>query len=187
MDERLAPARTELLIIRLRRGEAGAFSELVEMWEKRLFYFVRRIVRREEEAWDVVQETWAKVHAGVPGLKNPSAFPAWMYRIARHTAISHLRKSQRCELLEEDDLRQEVLEATDSGGFSVDEAELIHWGLDQLPLPQREALTLFFLEGFSLSEIAGIARVSTGTIKSRLYYGKKRLREIIEQEDRGYE
>ena len=56
-----------------------------------------------------------------------------------------------------------------------------------MPLPQREALTLFFLEGFSLSEIAGIARVSTGTIKSRLYYGKKRLREIIEQEDRGYE
>ena len=181
MDRRLERAHTELLILRLRQGETEAFGTLIEMWEKRLFYFVRRIVGREEDAWDVLQETWLKVHGKIRQLRDPSAFPAWVYRIARHRAISHLRRTQRCELLLEDVPPQEIREGTEPCRFSEDDAERIHWGLDQLPLPQREALTLFFLEGFSLSEIADITRVSTGTIKSRLHYGKRTLREIVKQ------
>ena len=184
MHGRLGRAHSELLVIRIRRGETQAFSDLVEMWEKRLFYFVRRLVWHEEDAWDVLQETWMKVHARIGQLRDPSAFPAWIFRIARHTAVSHLRKMQRCELLREDDSQQEIPDGpTDRHGFSEAEAERVHWGLDQLPLPQREALTLFFLEDFSLDEIAHVTRVSAGTIKSRLHYGKKKLRDIIERED----
>ncbi len=186
MGEGPAQAQTELLITKLRRGEAGAFGDLVEIWERRLFYYVRRIVRQEEDAWDVVQETWMKAHTGLPRLREASAFPAWIYRIARHAAISHLRKEQRYELLEEEDSRQETMETIDPAPFTVDEAELVHWGLDQLPLPQRDALTLFFLEGFSVNEIADITRVSEGTVKSRLHYGKKSLRRIMEQEGRSH-
>jgi RNA polymerase sigma-70 factor, ECF subfamily len=169
MDETTAHIHTELLVIQLRNGNVESFRHLVEMWEKRLFYYVRRIVWRDEDAWDILQETWVKVHAKIRNLSDPSAFPAWIYRIARHAAISHLRKKQRRELLEEDYSQQEIHEEMNSCHFSEDEAARIHWGLDQLPLPQREALTLFFLESFSLSEIASITGISVGTIKSRLH------------------
>lgn len=180
-------AKTELLIIRLRRGESEAFPELVGIWEKRLFYFIRRLVGQEEDTWDVLQETWIKAHANLRRLREPGAFPAWIYRIARHTAFSHLRREQRFELLREDNPQQGMFENGAACGFSEDQAERIHWGLDRLPLPQREALTLFFLEGFSLNEIADVARVSTGTVKSRLHYAKIRLRELLEQEDCDHE
>ena len=187
MDGRLASAQMELIVLRVRKNDAEAFEELVEAWEKRLFYFVRRMVRQEDDAWDVLQETWVKIHAGIRHLRDPSAFPAWAYKITRNTVISHLRKSKHCEVFDEDDPPQEVLDASDSYTFSADEAELIHWGLDQLPLLQREALTLFFLEGFSLNEIADVTHVSPGTVKSRLFYGRKKLRDIIEQEAYYYE
>jgi RNA polymerase sigma-70 factor (ECF subfamily) len=187
MEDHLSRAQTELLIIRIRRGETDAFGDLVEMWEKRLFYFIRRIVTQEEGAWDVLQETWIKVHANIRRLRNPSAFSAWVYRIARRAAVSHLRGEQRYELLQEDNPQQEILHSTELVSFSEDQAELIHWGLGQLPLPQREALTLFFLEGFSVGEIADVTGVSAGTVKSRLHYGKRRLQEIIEQEGAGHD
>jgi RNA polymerase sigma-70 factor, ECF subfamily len=91
MKDRLVRAHTELLIIRIHKGETEAFNDLVEMWERRLFYFVQRIVQREEDAWDVLQETWVKVNGGIRHLKDLSTFPAWVYQIARNTAISHLR------------------------------------------------------------------------------------------------
>jgi RNA polymerase sigma-70 factor (ECF subfamily) len=182
VEDNLSRAQTQLLILRLRRGETDAFSDLVGLWERRLFYFIRRIVVREEDAWDVLQETWMKVHSNIRQLRDTSAFSAWVYRIARHAAVSHLRREQRSELLHEDNPRLEVLNSTEHCGFSEDQVELIHWGLDQLPLPQREALTLFFLEGFSVNDIAAVTGVSRGTVKSRLHYGKLRLQEIIEKE-----
>lgn len=187
MEDNLSRAQTQLLIIRLRRGETNTFPELVGMWEKRLFYFIRRIVHQEEDAWDVLQETWMKVHTNIRRLRDPSAFSAWVYSIARHCAISHLLSEQRRELLREDNPRGEILSGTEQYRFSEDQAELIHWGLDQLPLPQREALTLFFLEDFSVSEIADVTRVSVGTVKSRLHYGKRKLREIIKEESAGHD
>jgi RNA polymerase sigma-70 factor (ECF subfamily) len=182
MEDNLSRAKTQLLIIRLRRGDEDAFSDLVELWEKRLFYFIRRIVGQEEDAWDVLQETWMRVHMKLRQLRDLSAFSAWVYRVARHAAISHLRASQRSELLQEEAPRQKALHDPEHCDFSADQAELIHWGLDRLPLPQREALTLFFLEDFSVNEIAAVTRVSPGTVKSRLHYGKRKLREIIEEE-----
>jgi len=187
MKDNLSRAQTHLLIIRLRRGEMNAFPELVGLWEKRLFYFIRRIVRCEEDAWDVLQETWMKVHTNIGRLRDPAAFSSWIYSIARHTAVSHLLGEQRRELLREENPCREIPRGTERYGFSEDQAELIHWGLDQLPLPQREALTLFFLEGFSVDEISNVTRVSVGTVKSRLHYGKRKLKEMIEKEGAGHD
>jgi RNA polymerase sigma-70 factor (ECF subfamily) len=186
MNQQLLNVRTQLLIIRLRRGDKEAFVTLVNLWERRLFYFIRRIVCQEDDAWDVLQETWLKVHTRIRQLREAEAFPAWLYRVARHAAINHLRREQRQELLQED-VQQNIPDQVGNCRFSEEQAELVHWGLDQLPLPQREALTLFFLEGFSLNEIAGIAQVSTGTVKSRLHYGKQTLREIMEREECSHE
>jgi RNA polymerase sigma-70 factor (ECF subfamily) len=186
MDSRRERVQTALLIIRIRRGDDLAFGQLVAMWEKRLFYFISRIVTSEQDAWDVSQETWMKVHRALGTLKDPATFPTWAYQIARHTAISLLRKRTRHELFEEDDPPHNLQVESDPNGFDAEDAQRIHRGLDQLALPQREAMTLFFLEGFSLNEIAQVTGVSTGTIKSRLHYGKLNLRAVMDQEEQSH-
>lgn len=68
--DREAVAR-ELLAVRCRRGDRAALEELIRTWEGRLLYFIRRLVRDEADAWDVLQKTWVKVLAGIGSLEDP--------------------------------------------------------------------------------------------------------------------
>ena len=74
------------------------------------------------------------------------------------------------------------LDSLDENTQDFDDAERVHRGLDRISLAHREALTLFFLEDFSIDEIASILNVSPGTVKSRLHYAKRALRLVLEKE-----
>src|SRR5207248_6630276 len=79
----------ELLALRCQRGDRAALEELVRAWEKRLFYFIRRLVDNEADAWDVLQQTWVRVLSGIGALREPRSLGPWLYRVARHAAFNH--------------------------------------------------------------------------------------------------
>jgi RNA polymerase sigma-70 factor, ECF subfamily len=171
----------ELLVLRCSRGDKGSFEELIRLWENKLFYYIRRLVTSEEEAWDILQETWIKVFQSVGSLKNPEALSSWLYSIARHSAMDLWRDrfaDVRTEEIDEDVLA----EIPDDKTPDFDNAERVHGGLDRISLAHREALTLFFLEDFSIEEIASILNIAPGTVKSRLHYAKRALRLVLEKE-----
>ncbi|HET6455427.1 MAG TPA: sigma-70 family RNA polymerase sigma factor [Armatimonadota bacterium] len=169
----------ELLVLRCRRREDGAMEELVHRWEKRLFYYIRRLVSDEEDACDVLQETWLKAIRGIATLRDPGILPMWLYRIARNTAMSRLRGRYADKAVIED----EPGEIPDNGdSFTFEDAEQVHYGLSRISLPHREVLTLYFLEDLSVDEIAEVLGVASGTVKSRLHFAKKALRAVLEQE-----
>ena len=85
----------ELLILRCKRGDERAFTELIHLWEKRLFFYIRRLVATEEDAWDVLQQTWLKVFQGIKSLKQPGSLATWLYKIARHVAMNQWRGHYR--------------------------------------------------------------------------------------------
>ena len=94
----------ELLVLRCRQGRQDALEELIRTWERPLFYYVRRLVDRDDDARQILQETWLKVFQGLAKLRKPDRLPAWLYGIARNTAISHLRaRYQERALFESDD------------------------------------------------------------------------------------
>jgi RNA polymerase sigma-70 factor (ECF subfamily) len=170
----------ELLALRCRRGDTGALEELVRHWEKRLFYYIRRLVSDEEDAWDVLQETWLKVIRGIRGLRTPDRLPVWLYTIARNTAMTRLRgRYADRDAIEDAEIAD--MEA-DSEPFTFEDAALIHYALGRISLPHREALTLHFLEGMSVEEIADVLGVPAGTVKSRLHFAKRALRAVLEEE-----
>lgn len=171
----------ELLILRCRRHDTGALEELIRHWEKRLFYYLRRLVDDEEDAWDTLQETWLKVVRQIGTLREPRSLPMWLYRIARNTAMSHLRgRYADRALMDENDLPPDIEQKTES--FTFEDVEQVHFGLSRLSLPHREVLTLHFLEDLSVDETAELLEVSPGTVKSRLHYAKLALRAVIEEE-----
>ena len=171
----------ELLVLRCQRGDKAALSELVSTWERRLFYFIRRLVNEEHDAWDTLQQTWLKVLRGISTLKEPRNLAPWLYRIARNNAINlgHLHAVRR-DNLEDYPAGSEALE--DAGPRNLEDAEQVHHGLLQLALPHREVLTLYFLEDMTIDEIAHVLDIPAGTVKSRLHHARHALRGVLEKE-----
>jgi RNA polymerase sigma-70 factor (ECF subfamily) len=155
-------------------------AELVERWERPLFYYIRRLVDTEEDAWDLLQDVWMKVIQGIGKLREPRYFSTWLYRVARNTAISHLRKKGPTRSLTTDEGEMEIPDGNPEDSIRNLEAAEVHRALDALSLPHREVLTLRFLEDFSLAEIAEVTGVPEGTVKSRLHHAKRSLREAVE-------
>ena len=172
---------TELLVLRCRRGDSRAFRELVEIFERRLLYYLRRLANNEQEAWDILQQVWIKVIRNIRSIKNPRKFKSWLYTVAHHTAadrISVLVKERARR--EEIDLDEMADENSDFEPF--ENASLVHYGLSKLSVDQREILTLFYLEEFSIADIAGILKLPDGTVKSRLRRARNALRSILIRE-----
>jgi len=170
----------ELLAIRCRRGNKQAFEELVKTWEKRLLYYIRRLIEDEQQAWQVLQETWLEVLKSIKRLKDPTRLAGWLYSIARHKAIDVVRAEYRQAT------RNEILKnenhPDDSELHAFDNAEQVHYGLSRIAVHHREILTLFFMEDLSLVEISGLLAVPMGTTKSRLHYAKQALKTVLEKE-----
>ena len=174
----------ELLVLRCRRGDASAWRELIRMWERRLFYYVRRLVGGERDAWDVLQQTWLAAYRAMPSLQEPRVLRAWLYRIAHRQAVSHLRHvgampDAGAEAIDE------AADVADGSGdelvFCADAAQRVHAALARLSLAHREVLTLHFLEDVSVEEAAAILDVPSGTVKSRLFHAKRALRAVLER------
>jgi RNA polymerase sigma-70 factor (ECF subfamily) len=172
----------ELLVLRCRRGDRAALEELVHCWEKRLLYFIRRLVDDEQDAWDILQQTWLRVLSGITALREPSSLGPWLYRVARHAAFNHGQLRATYERFLKN---YQMLSTPDeaSGAEKFENAEVLHRGLVQLPVPHREVLTLFFLEGFSVDEIAQVLEIPAGTVKSRMYHARNALRDLLGKEE----
>ncbi len=172
----------ELLVLRCRRGQREALEEVVRTWEQRLFYYIRRLVGDEQEAWQILQDTWLKVLRSIGRLQEPRNLPAWLYGIARNTAFSHLRTkcAEQSFITSQADVANDQQTGPD---LEFDDVERVQHGLERISLEHRDVLTLFFLEDLTTEQIAKVMNVPVGTVKSRLYYAKRALKNVLEAEE----
>jgi RNA polymerase sigma-70 factor (ECF subfamily) len=180
VDDELRALRDELLAVRCRLGEPAAFDELTRRFGPNLLYYLRRLLPQEADARDALQRTWAAAFRGLRRLDDPRALRAWLYGVARRQAGALARgdrawRSHVDAAIDPDDL------AAADWTPRADEAERVHHALGSLSLPHREALALFFLEAMSIAEIAAVAGVPAGTVKSRLFHAKRALRDALER------
>lgn len=177
----------ELLVTRCRRSELAAWDELVRRWNDRLLYYLRRLIDHDKDATNVLQDVWLHAFRGIRSLQDGSRLAPWLYTIARRTAMNHFRIDYaRREELNSEMIADETDDVPDEQ-LRLENAELVHFGLRQLALPEREVLTLFFLEDLTISEIAGLLEIPPGTVKSRLFKARRDLRRVLEKEAHRYE
>jgi RNA polymerase sigma-70 factor (ECF subfamily) len=132
--------------------------------------------RQDSQAEDLLQETWCDAIRSLGSLRDAGAFPAWIYRIARDRAWRLLRRERpAATTLVEANLPA----AAEASEFTAQDAAAVHAALAELPPEQREVLVLRFIEGLSYEEIATITAAPLGTVRSRLYYGKESLRNLL--------
>ncbi|MGL4555130.1 MAG: RNA polymerase sigma factor [Gemmataceae bacterium] len=169
----------QLTVLLAQQGDREAFRRLVDAYDARLLYFVRRILGDADGALDVLQSVWLAVHRRLVGLQCPSAFRVWVYRIAHDLAVTEVRRRTRRPVLFEDVPPEQAADAADDAAF--EDAELVHRALLGLSVDHRRVLTLRFLEDMPIGEIAAVVGCGPGTVKSRLHYARAALRRRIEE------
>ena len=179
------PAMAEsehLPVQQAREGDSPAWDTLFRRYQLPLYVYVFELVRHEQTSLDLVQETFIAATKYIGGLRDDEKFGSWLFGIAHQKVLLHWRKKGGKEFLWEEipDSPDESQDSPDDGIIRREqEAEFMKL-LEQLPLPQRSALLLHFVEDFSIEEIARITETQAGTVKSRLHYAKKSLRKLWE-------
>ncbi len=181
MSRRTERIQDEILILEYRAGDLSALQTLISRWQRRIYYYVFTLVQDRTMAWDLSQEVWLAVIAGLGKLRCVENFSSWIYRIARNKAASHIRKKRRVELSEEtySETAEERAEPPPDRLCAAEDARLVHECLLELPLAQRESLSLFYLDDLSLDEIARLLEVPRGTVQSRLHYGRMKMGQLL--------
>ena len=171
----------EDLFQRFRKGDRVAFEDLYARYRKSLYLYLLRSSSTEAEADDLYQEAWSRVIHAQERFSSGS-FKAWLFRIARNLQIDNYRR-QRLHLVA-DAAELETLPdpqpAPDEISHSDDCGERLKQELQQLPPEQREAFLLKEESGLTLEQIAGMLGVGRETMKSRMRYALKRLRQMLE-------
>jgi len=185
------------LVRRVRRGDKGAFEELFNRHQKRVYNIALRMLGDEAEAADATQEAFVRAYQSIGKLSSDAAFVTWLKALTVNLCRDLLRKRGA--------IRTESIDAptaTDDGGhiqrelpdWSGNPAELLDKkqmretvarAIDSLSPDYREVVTLFYVDGSSVAEIAKITNAPVGTIKARLSRARAELKRKLESYVRG--
>ena len=166
---------TEELVRAAQAGDRAAMEQLLRTWRPILVRCAAAMVRDEDAAQDIVQETLVKVVRNIDQLASPAAFAGWAQQILRRNGIEHFRSESRCMRRSYGNDDPELLAriADDAGSF--DAGDEMEEGLRRLRTDDRALLELHYWGGFELAEIAAMFGIATGATKTRLFRARGRL------------
>jgi RNA polymerase sigma-70 factor (ECF subfamily) len=190
----LAAHSDEELVHQAKAGEVAAFEELATRYEQKVYSLARRLLRQEQDAEDVTQQTFLSALEHLDGFREEASFATWLMRIATHAALKVLRKRKGLDVvsLEASTEPQEDTETIPHPEFIADWREspeqlvqrretrrLIEEALAQLDEKHRLVFLLRDVEGLSVRETAAALGLSEANVKVRLLRARLQLREQL--------
>jgi RNA polymerase sigma-70 factor (ECF subfamily) len=183
----------DALIVRCRSGEQAAFRELVERYQSRVYGIAVGMVHSPEDAMDITQEVFIRVHQHLRRFKGSSSFYTWLYRIVFNLCIDHLRREAKSnqtvdydDALDHDfgeeasDLLPSTWDMNPAKALDRKElAEMIGSALTTLSPNHRAVLLMREVEGLSYSQMAEVMQCNKGTIMSRLFHARRRMQDAL--------
>jgi len=183
-------ARTDEELVALSmRGDTESFDQLILRWERPIYALAYRVIGREEEARDVLQETFLRAYRGIGNFRGQAKFSSWIYRIALNLCRDWIRRERRTPVspvpegvdLGEMAAERGPVESIEELVARQDLSRVVAKAMEQLPEEQRTAIILKEYHGMTFQEIADLQGCPLSTVKTRLYQGlivlRRRLRE----------
>jgi len=172
------------LVLRVQAGDASAFGELIDRYQRAVYGIVSRMVYNRDEADDLVQDIFVSAYRAIGSFRKEAKFSTWLHTIAVNTTLKRLRKMKRQNVISIDDPAFGLASAIRAEGDpSPDESlqqrmrsDIVRRAIDTLPDKQRIVVVMHYFEQRSCEEIAAILKCSVGTVWSRLHYACKWLR-----------
>ncbi|MGN1165948.1 MAG: RNA polymerase sigma factor [Lachnospiraceae bacterium] len=179
-----------------KQGENDAFTFLYEQTYQKAYYIALKYLKNETVAQDVLQEAYVAAFKSLEQLDDPEKFPAWLSRIVATRSLNELKKKNPMLFSEtENEEGQDISETFEDDRvdtqpeLSIDQKEtqrLIREIIEALSEEQRVCITMFYLDDMPVKEIAEILQVSENTVKSRLNYGRQKIKDkVLELEKKG--
>jgi len=171
------------LIQQAQAGNRRAMNQLFGEWYPKVYSLAYRYFNDEFQAAEVSQQTFVSIHKSLGQLRDPQAFKAWLFRTAVNCCHSQARKRSR------QPETTNVLSVVEnlSGPATPyqtlnqkEKSQIVLNALQKIPAEQREVIVMKEYEGMKFREIAEVLELSENTVKSRLYYGLKAMRKLLE-------
>ena len=158
-----------------------AFRDLLDLYQERLYWHIRKIVLTHDNASDVLQNTFIRVYKGIQNFKEKSTFHTWMYRIAYNESIRYLEKNKiKSSVSIENDNNSYINNLKEDVYFNGDELQLkLHAIISKLSEKQQRVFQMKYFDDLSFREISEILDVSENTLKSSYYSVVKTIEEEI--------
>ena len=175
----------ENLIQQAQSGQKHAFRFLVVRYQRPLFKFLSAYGLLEVEVDDLAQETFLRAYRAIDRYdpQKGATFLTWLLTIAKRLAFDEMSRKHRFSFMSDDQL-SELENVSDESAEALLQQnqlkEMMRKALVQLPEPFHSAVALAYVKELSLSEIAEIEKCSLGTVKSRIYRGKKLLLKLMQ-------
>lgn len=157
------------------------FNMLVRSYQQRIYGLVRKMVIDHDDADDVTQEVFIKVHRAIDGFREDAQLYTWMYRIATNECLTFLNKKRRRFFLPIEDVGAALSEKVDSAPYITgDEIQKkLQKALLKLPDKQRLVFNMKYYEDLSYEEIANITKTSVGALKASYHHAVKKVEEYL--------
>ena len=185
-----ADSRLLDVVALVKRGDAMAFEELYRLTYKYAYFHAKSILHDDDEAWDLVQETYIAVYQHIDSLREERYVKSWISGIVFNLGMKRLRKKRDLLVDGENDFLFDALEdentdvSPEKALDSKETAAIVREVIDRLPALQKAAVIAYYFDEKSVADIAREAMCSENTIKSRLNYARKAMKEGIEHKER---
>jgi RNA polymerase sigma-70 factor (ECF subfamily) len=171
-------------------GDTESFNQLVIRWERPIYALAYRVIGREEEARDIVQETFLRAYRGIGNFRGQAKFSSWVYRIALNLCRDWIRRERRAPIAPTPEGVDVIELAAEQGPVESIEAlvarhdmsRVVAKAMETLPEEQRTAIVLKEYHGMTFQEIADLQGCPLSTVKTRLYQGLSVLRRQLQAE-----
>jgi RNA polymerase sigma-70 factor, ECF subfamily len=185
------------LVTAVKGGDKRAFKVLMQRYQRKVYAVAYGFLRNQEDALDVVQESFIKVHRYIGKFEGNSSFYTWLYRIVANLCIDHLRKAKRHRDVEfNDGIRHDGKDEPPSDliphlGQFGDPADMlrrkeilaaVEGSLEHLSDKHRAVIVMRELQGMSYEEMAQAMKCSKGTIMSRLFHARRNMQRLLNEQ-----
>jgi RNA polymerase sigma-70 factor, ECF subfamily len=162
------------LVQRILKGDRASGERFVTMHYPRIFRFLRCLTGSAETAKDLTQQTFAQAWQALASYRGTASLATWLHKIAYHEHTHWLRSQHDNLPLEQ---AVDIEDLREAHGL---DAILISRALAHLPAEQRETFLLYYMQEFSVNEVAEMLDLPAGTVKSRLFTARQRMRELLQ-------
>lgn len=172
------------LIMLLKSRDLKAFDTLVSDYEKKIYNYAYSFTKNPEDALDITQEVFLKIHKNISKFNENSTISTWIYKITSNVCIDWARKQKPTVAIttENEDFINQVADKSDSVEGQIQQKEIsneIHHALSLIDEPSRQIVIMRDIQGLTYDEIGQILELESGTVKSRISRSRKKLRDII--------
>lgn len=180
------------LVRSAQRGDGQAFRRLVEKYQRRVYQLALGMLKDSDDAMDIAQETFVRVHRYLPSFKGDSSFFTWTYRIAMNLCLDAQRRKGRAERVDVEQENEADLEAAmdppshalagpQRQALNEELKGKIEEALQSLSENHRAILLLREMEGLSYEELAKVLGIRKGTVMSRLFHARLKMQNKLRE------